>query len=67
MNSGFFKTIAGIDRAMGFNGKRKFEYHWHWSGFDSWSLGVHFCLSLPNFELHLPFCFIRIGWKITEK
>lgn len=26
------------------------------------SLGFHVCLDAPNFELHLPFGFIRIGW-----
>ncbi len=24
--------------------------------------GFHFDLSGPNFEIHLPFCFIRMGW-----
>uniref|UniRef100_A0A6M3LL16 Uncharacterized protein n=1 Tax=viral metagenome TaxID=1070528 RepID=A0A6M3LL16_9ZZZZ len=25
------------------------------------SLGMHFCLSAPNLEIHIPFGFIRIG------
>lgn len=26
------------------------------------SLGIHLDYSKPNIEIHLPFCFLRIGW-----
>jgi len=41
--------------------KKQFVLYWHFTGWDCISLGVHVCLSLPNFEIHLPFGFIRVG------
>jgi hypothetical protein len=47
---------------------RSFIFCFHFQGFNSISLGIHFDLSMYNFELHLPFCFIRIGRdSIIEK
>jgi len=43
--------------------KRKFGFNFHITGWDNISLGIHFCLTLPNFEIHLPFSFIRVGWS----
>jgi len=44
--------------------KKKFVAYLYINGFDNLSLGFHICLSLPNFEIHIPFGFIRIGWEI---
>lgn len=37
--------------------------YFYFQGFDCLSLGAHICLSQPNFELHIPFGFFRIGWS----
>jgi hypothetical protein len=42
---------------------RKFVCYLHSSGLDNISLGIHVNWLLPNIEIHLPFCFIRIGWQ----
>lgn len=39
----------------------KFVCYWWFVGWHCWSLGVHFSTDPRNFELHLPFGFIRIG------
>jgi hypothetical protein len=45
---------------LGYEGKKYCCYYWRSS---TWhiSLGVHIDLSKPNFELHIPTGFIRIG------
>jgi hypothetical protein len=40
---------------------KKFACYFFFVGWSCISLGIHFCLSCPNFELHIPFGFIRIG------
>jgi hypothetical protein len=45
---------------IGYEGERYGVYFW-FVGWDCWSLGVSFCWSLPNVELHVPFGFFRIG------
>lgn len=40
---------------------RKFIAIIHFNGFDNIQLGVHVNIALPNIEIHLPFCFVRIG------
>ena len=42
--------------------KRKFSVLFHFLGWHCLQVGVHFDLIMINFELHLPFCFIRIGF-----
>lgn len=39
-----------------------FACYLHWIGWDCIQLGIHICLSMPNIEFHLPFCFVRVGW-----
>lgn len=43
--------------------KRQFIAYFWFVGWDCFSLGVHVCFSQPNIEIHVPFGFIRIGWK----
>jgi hypothetical protein len=42
---------------------RKFIAYFFFVGWDCISLGLHVCISEPNIEIHIPFGFIRIGWK----
>lgn len=44
---------------------KKFCAYYYFNGWDNWSLGLHFCPTEPNIEVHLPFGFIRIGWTRT--
>jgi hypothetical protein len=44
-------------------GGKVFEAYFYFIGWDHVSLGIHFCWTLPNFELHLPGGFLRIGWR----
>lgn len=47
---------------FGYSGPRFICYWWH----TSWthlSFGVHLCLEGPNFEVHLPFGFLRFGLR----
>lgn len=46
---------------------RKFVCFLHCVGLDNISLGIHVNWLCPNLELHLPFCFIRIGWSVIYK
>jgi len=47
--------------------RRKFVAYFWFVGWEAISLGMHIDISLPNYELHIPFGFIRIGWvKVTE-
>lgn len=45
--------------------RRRFVCYLWFVGWDCISLGLHVCWSQPNIEIHLPFCFIRFGWKVT--
>ena len=40
---------------------RKVSILFHFLGFGSISLGFHIDIIMMNMEIHLPFCFIRIG------
>lgn len=40
-----------------------FVCYFHFVGWDCLSLGFHVCLSAPNIEIHVPFGFLRIGWR----
>jgi hypothetical protein len=40
---------------------RKFGISFSWFGFYAIQLGFHISLAMKNIEIHLPFCFIRIG------
>lgn len=39
----------------------------HFTGWSQLSFGVSVDVTLPNFEVHLPFCFIRMGWEWDTK
>jgi len=43
--------------------EREFVCYWHFVGWWAFSLGFHVDCRSPNFEIHLPFGFLRIGWK----
>ena len=43
-------------------GKDRFVCLFHFVGWNCLSLGFHICITAPNFELHLPFGFVLIGW-----
>ena len=47
--------------------KRQFVAYFYFVGWSAFSLGFHVCTSLPNFEIHLPFGFIRVGWQRITK
>ena len=40
---------------------RPIVFLFHFQGWNCLSLGIHFDFKMLNLELHLPFCFIRIG------
>lgn len=42
---------------------KQFVCFLHFLGLENIQLGFHINLMEPNVELHLPFCFIRIGWQ----
>lgn len=42
---------------------KQFIYYIHFVGFNEISLGFHVDIASPNIEIHLPFCFIKIGWQ----
>lgn len=44
-----------------------FDAYFWFVGWDCISLGFHVCLSAPNAEIHLPFGFIRVGWRPRPK
>jgi hypothetical protein len=47
--------------------KRKFVAYYWFVGWEAISLGISIDVSLPNFEIHLPTGFIRIGWvKVAD-
>ncbi len=39
--------------------------YFYFVGWDCWSLGLHFCPTMPNLEIHVPFGFVRIGMCST--
>lgn len=41
--------------------RKRFVAYIHFTGFDNVQLGFHINWSLPNAEVHLPFCFVRVG------
>lgn len=47
--------------------KRKVIVLFSFQGWHSIQIGIHFDLKMINFELHLPFCFIRIGKESAFK
>ena len=42
---------------------RPFEVSFVWFGLHVIQLGFHVDLKMKNIELHLPFCFIRVGLR----
>jgi hypothetical protein len=54
------------EKQYGAKDERKFVAYFYFVGWDSISLGAHVCWSKPNVEIHLPFGFIRIGWRSSR-
>lgn len=48
-------------RLYGYETEKFVAFFW-FVGWDCVSLGVHVSIAAPNFELHVPFGFFRIGW-----
>ena len=48
------------NRQYGYEGEKWVCYFWI-SGFSHVSIGVHFDWYNPNFEIHVPFGFVRFG------
>ena len=48
------------------NTKRKPCFYWHFVSWYCFSLGITIDFESPNFEIHLPFGFFRVGFQITE-
>lgn len=44
---------------------REFVCFLHYIGLDNISFGISLNWHCPNIEIHLPFCFIKIGWQAT--
>lgn len=42
--------------------ERMFVCYFHWVDLFQISLGITIDFRSPNLEIHLPFCFFRIGW-----
>jgi hypothetical protein len=47
-------------------GSRKFACEFHFIAWTEISFGVNFGIGGPNFEIHVPFGFFRIGWYGTS-
>ena len=45
---------------------RKFVIYFHFIGWWAISAGLHVDIKSPNLEIHLPFGFLRIGWKFSD-
>ena len=41
--------------------RKTFIFYIYGTGLDNISFGLSLNWALPNFDLHLPFCFVRIG------
>lgn len=46
---------------------RQFVCFIHSNGLDNINLGLSLDWHSPNIEIHLPFCFIKIGWQASYK
>jgi hypothetical protein len=46
---------------------RKFVFYLFFVGWRQISFGISIDFEAPNIELHLPFCFIKIGYEIKGK
>ena len=47
--------------------RKRFTIYFHFVGWASIQLGIHFDFYMLNMELHLPFCFIRLGYDTPVK
>lgn len=45
---------------------RWFDIDFHFVGWNCLSLGAHLDLLGPFVEVHLPFCFVTIGWRYAR-
>lgn len=54
------------DGYLGYDGDRWCCLLW-WTGWRHLSLGISLHLWEPNLEIHLPFCFLRVGMVPTPK
>lgn len=43
--------------------ERRFICYIHFIGLDNVQLGLAINWKQPNVEIHIPFCFIRVGWQ----
>lgn len=50
-------------RLTNFISQRKFVASFTFLGLENISLGISINVKHPNIELHLPFCFMRLGWQ----
>jgi hypothetical protein len=50
------------ERQFGYEGPVWIAYFW-FVGWTAFSFGFHLCLASPNLEIHVPFGFIRIGFR----
>ena len=46
---------------------KRFAFMLHYLSLSDISLGLHISLDEKNIEIHLPFCYIRIGWQSEWK
>jgi len=42
---------------------KQFVCYLHFVGFNNINFGISLDWLSPNLEIHLPFCFLRIGWQ----
>ncbi|OGU60453.1 MAG: hypothetical protein A2V66_01850 [Ignavibacteria bacterium RBG_13_36_8] len=46
---------------------RKLVFYFHFLGWYTFQIGIHFDFQMLNVEIHLPFCFMRFGLKASIK
>lgn len=47
--------------------KREFECFFNFLGWWQWSFGVHLDVRHPHLDLHVPFGFLRLGWRHFDR
>lgn len=45
---------------------REFECFFNFLGFWQWSFGLHVDIRHPHIDVHVPFGFFRIGWRLWD-
>ena len=46
--------------------ERQFIAYLWFVSWDCISLGLSICITGPHIEIHLPFCFLKIGWDEVD-